>query len=245
MQKYLEELKNKFEIIKNNKFNESLRNGSTGIGYTFESLLGKEEDSSYEPDFNGIEIKTKLGYSKSPMTLFSLTPKKDHDYAIKYILDNFGYPSKNKIEKNFRGNVYCNINNVIANKYILKVKIDKLENKLILFIYNIHSTLINNEIYWDLDNLEERLYTKLKYLALIKGYKYIKDGKTFYKYTSLNMYKLRGFDMFLKLIENDKIFLTFNIGTRVYQDGSCHINDRGTAFRINISCINELFEKID
>lgn len=50
-------LKNKFESIKNKGWIKSLRRGSTGVGYTFESLLGKDEDSYSLPDFNGIEIK--------------------------------------------------------------------------------------------------------------------------------------------------------------------------------------------
>jgi hypothetical protein len=36
------------------------RTGDTGIGYTFESLVGVEENNSQDADFNGIELKTSL-----------------------------------------------------------------------------------------------------------------------------------------------------------------------------------------
>ena len=75
MENIIKELIQKFDEIKKGGLYKSQRCGSTGIGYTFEKLLGKEEDYSYAPDYKGIEIKTKLGYSKCPVTLFSLVPK--------------------------------------------------------------------------------------------------------------------------------------------------------------------------
>lgn len=106
-QENISELVEYFENIKNTPFNRSLRNGSTGIGYTFENLIHKKEDSNYLPDFKGIEIKTKLGYSRSPIKLFTLVPKFNGESPIKYILNNFGYPDKNnKNLKAFRGDVF-------------------------------------------------------------------------------------------------------------------------------------------
>jgi len=40
----IDDLKEKFEFIKNLGFVQSKRNGPTGIGYTFESLLGIGEN---------------------------------------------------------------------------------------------------------------------------------------------------------------------------------------------------------
>ena len=42
-------------------FIQTMRPGDTGIGYTFESLLGIPANSATTPDFKGIEIKTKRG----------------------------------------------------------------------------------------------------------------------------------------------------------------------------------------
>ena len=55
---------------------KSTRSGFTGIGKTFEDLIGKTEDTLEELDFHGIEIKTKRGYSKGYTTLFCDTLKK-------------------------------------------------------------------------------------------------------------------------------------------------------------------------
>ena len=78
------EIKELFKEIKTKEFNKSLRKGTTGIEFTFENLINKKEDNISTPDYKNIEIKTKLGYSKSPLTLFCNTPKKDNIHAIKY-----------------------------------------------------------------------------------------------------------------------------------------------------------------
>lgn len=238
-------LKDKFNEIKEKGLCKSLRNGSTGIGFTFETLIGKKEDNLSEADFNGIEIKVKFGYSKSPTTLFSLTPK-GYDYTIKHILNTYGYPDKeNKKYKCFRGNAYYNSNCVTANRYIMKLKINYELNRLELIILDINLKILDKSIYWDLKDLKGRLYKKLNYLAYIKGYPYIRNNETYYKYTNLNIYKLKSFEIFLNLIEQDKVHVSFNIGTCKRGKNIGKIEDRGTAFKLNNNYINELFDLVE
>ena len=54
----LQALLDKFDVIKGGWF-ESMRSGSTGIGFTFETLMGIEENNDPNADFRGIEIKCK------------------------------------------------------------------------------------------------------------------------------------------------------------------------------------------
>ena len=62
---------------------ESMRRGTTGIGYTFESLLGKPEESFPIPDYGTIEIKTRYRNGKRDITLFNATPDGDFLFATK------------------------------------------------------------------------------------------------------------------------------------------------------------------
>ena len=245
MKKEIENLKLLFKNIKNKEFNKNLRKGTTGIGYTFESLINKNEDNQSSPDFNGIEIKTKLGYTKSPLTLFTLTPIKENDRSVKYLLENFGYSNKNLKYKSFRTDAYLNKNNIVGNKYIIKLKINYPENKLILLILNINLEIIDDSIYWKLDDIKNRLETKLNYLAYIIGYPYNINNETYYKYTTLKIYKLKDFNNFIELLENNKIHITFNIGYFRTGKRVGEIHDRGTAFKLSIESIEELFELID
>ena len=55
----LTELLGKFDKVKDQGWIDTLREGDTGIGYTFESLLGIRENNDQKADFKGIEIKCK------------------------------------------------------------------------------------------------------------------------------------------------------------------------------------------
>lgn len=55
----LSELLEKFDEVNALGWVEALREGDTGIGYTFESLLGIKENNDKRADFKGIEIKCK------------------------------------------------------------------------------------------------------------------------------------------------------------------------------------------
>ena len=55
---------------------KTLRAGDTGVGFTFETLIEIQANSSKEPDFKGIEIKTSRKNGNSNLqTLFSKTPE--------------------------------------------------------------------------------------------------------------------------------------------------------------------------
>ena len=86
--KELYNLKQEFEKIKKMGYVKSTRSGFTGIGKTFEDLIGKNEDTLETPDYHGIEIKTKKSYSKSYTTLFNATPK-DIWWYVKMKIENY------------------------------------------------------------------------------------------------------------------------------------------------------------
>lgn len=243
MKNNINELIKYFDTIKKKKFVISERNEPSGIEYTFEKLIEKKEDNIPLPDFKGIEIKTKLGYTTTSITLFCLTPNKENDSPIKFLLNNYGYPSKNNKEyKDLKFNVACNRAKTIASKYIAKLKLDK--EKLILVISDKQFNNVNKEIYWNLKDIKKRLETKLKYLAYIKGYPYKKDNKTYYKYTNLEIYKLKSFNRFIELLEENKIYITFNISMFKNEKRNGQIHDRGTTFKLNINNVEDLFKKI-
>lgn len=71
----LEEFKQEFQKLRNKGFVPSLRQGSTGIGYTFEKLLGLRENNLALPDIENIEIKAHRDNSNSLITLFTFNKK--------------------------------------------------------------------------------------------------------------------------------------------------------------------------
>ncbi len=71
----IEEFKKKFQELKNRGFIKSLRKGPTGIGYTFERLLGLNENNLALPDIKNVEIKTHRENSNSMITLFTFNKR--------------------------------------------------------------------------------------------------------------------------------------------------------------------------
>jgi len=76
---HLDELLSRFDKVSEMGWIDSLRAGSTGVGYTFETLIGIKENNDRIADFRGIEVKCKLakeGNSASgKINLFQHGPK--------------------------------------------------------------------------------------------------------------------------------------------------------------------------
>lgn len=245
MTEELKKLKKEFEKIKLLGYVKSTRKGYTGIGKTFEDLLGKAEDNLSKPDFQGIEIKTKRAYSKSYTTLFNATPMGNSDSEIKRLRITYGYPEfTNSKIKILNCSVQASCSTFVAQKYLFKLYISYEEEKIYLIIYNQSFVLIEKKVYWPFSLIKERLEQKLQYMALIKAWPNIISGEEYYKYYDIDFYKLKTFTEFLKLIEDGTIRITFKIG--VFKDGSKknQIHDRGTGFEIQELDLLKLFEKI-
>ncbi|MCI8794949.1 MAG: MvaI/BcnI restriction endonuclease family protein [Bacilli bacterium] len=245
MNESIEKLKKKFLEIKRMGYVESTRSGPTGIGKTFEDLLGKDEDSRSDPDFYGIEIKTKQFYSIRDTTLFNLTPTGKEGYEIPHLVNAYGYPDRIlKNKKVLIATAYGNCLNCVAAKYLMGLEVDYKNRIIRLKILNMNMDVIEDDVYWEFDAIEERLCRKLKYLAVINASKKKVDGKDYYHYKNINFYKLKDFFVFLKLIEMGIICIEFHIG--VFRDGTKkgEIHDRGTSFRIKESNLLYLFDTI-
>ena len=90
----------------------TMRSGDTGIGYTLETLLGIDANSSLLPDFEGVEIKAgrsrlparRRGRSTERVTLFAKTPEWGALGSREGLLDEHGY-----FDKDGRWSLYMSI----------------------------------------------------------------------------------------------------------------------------------------
>ena len=244
MDKNIIKLLEKFESIRNMNYVKSVNNYNSGVGLTFEKLLGKEVDCFSMPDFEGIEIKTKINNSKTPVNLFKLTPDGNDFFETKRILNLYGYYQKNDSKnKVFNATITTNKLYKIGDNYF-SLKIDYSMNRLIFLVFNKKKELIDNSSFWELSKIENVLLRKMKTFALINAsQKYINKQK-FYWYNDIKIYKLISFKKFLKLLEKGYIYITFSIdyfksGKRI---GKFH--DHGTNFGLYIKDIDKLFKKI-
>lgn len=239
------ELNKKFKEIKNKGWIQSTINGNSSIGRTFETQIGNNENSLEIPDYKGIEIKTKISKKNIFITLFNCKPEGLYYKETERLKNAYGYYNfKSKEYKVLNNSIYCKKETIIGENYKFKLNVDRKNEKIYLYIYDINNLLIENNTYWDFDVLKEKLYRKMKYLAYVKGIKkYTKDG-IYFKYKKINFYKLKNFEEFIKMIEQDKIRITLKIG--VYKRGKKKgkTYDHGTGFDICEKNILDLYDEI-
>lgn len=242
----LNNLKKEFERIKSMGYVKASRSGYTGIGKTFEDLLGKKEDSLELPDYHGIEIKTKRGYTRSYTTLFGATPQGKKEFEIKRLRNAYGYPDPiYKSQKLLNTSVQANCSTLVGNRYLFKLIVDYEEQKVFLLVTDKNMNFIEKKSYWTFEVLKEKLERKLQYMALVKAWPNTINGEEYYKYYDIDFYILKSFEDFLKLIEEGTVRVTFKIG--IFKKGrrAGEIHDRGTSFEIQEIDMLKLFDKIE
>ena len=137
------DLKNKFDQIKKMGWIVSLRDGPTGVGYTFESLLSKCEDNLQLPDYKSIEIKTIKYFGKRKIHLFNATPKSIYPFTTTRILKYYGYPDKDYPEyKVFNISVNAIEEKKVGYNY-LKLRVDRKKRKIYLCSRSIYNKNID------------------------------------------------------------------------------------------------------
>ncbi len=211
------DLKNKFLLIKNSGWIKSIRSDWGGIGLTFEALLGINKNDLEIPDYNGIELKAKRAYSNTNITLFNYAPEGPHYHEVERIKNLYGYPDSVLKHYNvLNTSVSSNVQSKVGLNYYFKLRVDRNKEKIFLLVYDLNKNLIEDSVYWDFDTLREKVYRKLKYLAIAKALVKSEYSKEYFKFCRLTIYKLKGFDDFINALSNGVIQISFKIG--VFRD---------------------------
>ena len=236
----------KFEQIRNLGYVKAVNNDFSGIGLTFESLLGKSVDNFPLPDFNNtLEIKTKLAYSTRPLHLFKLTPEGNNFYEMKKIVEKYGYyNSENRDNKVFNGCVRAGMLEKIGLFYYFSLEVNYKEERIKLLVYDINKRLIDNTTYWDFEKIENALKRKLEYLVLVDVWPTERNGEKYYKYYRYSIYKYSNVYTFLSLVEKGIISITFSVGLYNSADKLGRIHDHGTSFDIKKEDLRQLFYQV-
>ncbi len=93
----LEELLSHFDRIREIGPIKTLREGDTGIGYTFETLIGIEENNDKNADFKGIEIKCKRKKDTGKggkINLFQQSPEWKNKTSNRNLIRIIGQPGE-------------------------------------------------------------------------------------------------------------------------------------------------------
>jgi hypothetical protein len=133
----------------------SMVDADTSVGRTLETALGIDINSSKQPDYKGIELKSFRNSTTNRKNLFAQVPdwKLSKFKSSAEILDNFGY----KREEDFK--LYCTVSTITRNSQGLNLKID---NDIKQLIENSDKPEVGDFVVWSLDKLHNRLREKHK-----------------------------------------------------------------------------------
>ena len=159
---------NNFNLISQKKWIKSIVNNTSGVGLTFESLLGKLPDSMFFPDYYGIEIKCTTRFSRYPITLFTKAFDGPSLYEMNKILEKYGKTDMIYIDRKL---LLCDLKFnekvLVNNKYFFELKLDYEKEKLFLFVYDLYGNLIERDAFINFDSLRSHLKIILSNKSLI------------------------------------------------------------------------------
>ena len=239
------DLYKKFDSIKKMGWIKSLRKGYSGIGYTFETLIGKEEDNFPIPDYDKYEIKTMRIFSKRVVHLFTIVPDGDFLYPMQRVLDILGYPDKNN-NKYRIFNIDFNCLDYKQIGYYRKgiISINRDKKKIELIARDHLNNNLNVDTSWSFKMLEERLYLKLKKLIIIDAYVKKIENQEYFRYQRFHYFILKDFDSFIDAIEKGYIKIGFKIGYIKEGKNKGQLKSRGTVFSIEFVNLEKIYKKV-
>jgi len=221
----------KFDELKAKGFVPTLRKGSTGIGYTLETMLGIEENNSPGGDFMGMELKAwrddgtqSERYEK--MNLFLKEPKWVDGLKSADRVRNYGY-----VDPNGRTALYSTVK-IETNSHQLGFSIDAEGEKLWL-------TFAGKQVaWWSFEVLAKRLkekHTETVFVsAKVRGQKASEE----FHYQEVLWCREPSVNEFLVLLQEGDAMLELRMHLK--ETGS--VRNHGSCFRLRKDRLKDLFK---
>lgn len=133
----------------------SMVDADTSVGRTLETALGIDINSSKQPDYKGIELKSFRNSRTNRKNLFAQVPnwKLSKFKSSGEILETFGY------EREVDFKLYCTVSAITRNSQGLNLRLDSDIKQL---IENSDKPEVGDFVVWTLDKLHTRLREKHK-----------------------------------------------------------------------------------
>jgi hypothetical protein len=239
-----EELIIKLKRISSMGFVDSMRSGSTGVGFTLETLLGIEANSNTAPDYFGIELKaSRIGRGggarpSSRVDLFAKVPdwcasscKSGRD-----IIDRYGYinADTNRLQ------LYCTLSNN-PNPQGLYLQVD--ETNGILDSLRKGDEANEKVVQWKIEVLQTILKEKHNQTFWVKAENKIStSGIEQFHYVKVERTQNPMLGNFGPLVEVGAITLDFTLKLIKKNNGiGERVRDRGYKFKIHPNNLDLLF----
>jgi len=153
----------------------SMLEADTSVGRTLETALGININSSKQPDYKGIELKSFRSSRTNRKNLFAQVPdwNLSRFKSSAEILFAFGYKRNNDFK------LYCTVSAITRNSQGLRIRLDSDIKQI---IENSDKTEFGDFVVWSLDNLHNRLHEKHRETFWVEADSAIIGGREHFQY---------------------------------------------------------------
>ncbi|MCA1613077.1 MAG: MvaI/BcnI family restriction endonuclease [Acidobacteria bacterium] len=221
----LDEFRAAFARIKRLGHVRSTRSGPTGVGHTFESVLGLKEDNVALPDLGEVEVKARRVDSGSMVTLFTFNRKawrmKPLEAVRKY----------GTLDKNGRQGLYFTMTRTPNSMGLLL----HLEEEIISIRH------VSGEVVavWNLGELAQQFMRKMPALIIVSALSELRDGVEWFNFTRAQLLSGTSPDILREQILAGNILVDLRL-----HDQSTRARNHGTAFRAREGKLVSLFREV-
>ena len=220
----------KFDALSAKGFVPTLRKGSTGIGYTLETMLNIEENNSPRGDFMGMELKAwrndgSHSQRHEKMNLFLKEPKWMDGLSSKDRVHKYGY-----VDPNGRTALYSTVT-IETNSHKLGFEIDQENSKLWMTFEG------KRVAWWSFDVLEKRLTEKHTETVFVSADVQGEGKQEAFHYQQVLWCREPSVEKFLTLLTEGDVMLELRMHLK--ETGS--VRNHGSCFRIDKARLKDLF----
>ena len=242
--KIIEGFKKDFLTIKEKGWVLSNRTHDTGIGKTFEDLIGIIENNNFLADYKGVlELKSSRELSQSMVTIFTKAPTFPKKVNT-FLREKYGQPDvESEGMKTLHTTISATKFNTFVNKFGFKLEVDNINAKISIVIKDLQTDNIEDiEVYYTFEQLNKIIQKKCKHLAYISAETKTEDGRESFKFTKAVLLSGLTFEKFIDFIKNGLIVYDIRLG--VYRSGKNKgkTHDHGSGFRILKNVLPQVFE---
>jgi hypothetical protein len=209
---------------------KSMVAADTSVGRTLETALGIDINSSKQPDYKGIELKSFRSSRTNRKNLFAQVP----DWTLSNfkssaeILDAFGYNRGDDFK------LYCTVSAITRNSQGLALKLDSDIKRL---VENSDKSEIGDFVVWPLNTLHNRLLEKHRETFWVEATSTYIDGMEHFQYSMVEHTKKPITSQFDILINQGII----TVDHLIKRTMTGQVVEKGPIFKIKPSGIDLLF----
>ena len=236
--------RNDFLRIKQIGFVKSNRPHNTGVGKTFEDLIGVKENNFQLVDYmDFLELKSQRDYTGSMLTLFTKSPDVPAS-ANTFLRETFGVPDEDRPKMKVLHTTISGAKfNTLKNRFGFKLEVNDAEQRIYIQVKKIEdNSIVSDKIYYNFKTLRQIIEQKCQNIAYINAESRIQDGHEHFKYQSAVLLTGLTFEKFIEAVKQGLILYDIRIG--VYKTGKSlgKTHDHGSGFRIKKADIEKVFK---